>query len=434
MRTLVLYEYPPPPAGLATQGDLLYKGLLRIGMDAKPVHLTTELQKEWMYHWYKPDVAVGVGWWGQLPQLVMHPQKFGVQAVPWLVADGWVANYQDLLNSLPLVLTTSQWVTDTYVRDGVSPKNMVTMPIGFDTASFHPLPRHHEKVMAVRRSLGVADDEKLILTIGGDGASKGSRETMRALAKVNRRFKKWKFVCKVWFQERTEKQNRLDMELACELGIREKVMYVDGVLSREFMPYLYNACDLYAGPSRQEGFGMPHVEAQACGKPVLSIDAMGIKETVVQGKTGFLADIADVVALKEGIVDQTMGYSERGTISFDEPKVIAVRANVDQLAEYAERMLTDDDLTEKMGQAAYEHAHRNFDYQLLAKRLVEVVRERVPMEHDHNGNGGNGRNGKARVHAGVGGRGTDLESIGAGQEGDGSVLDSEWPVRIAQSI
>ncbi|MDO8589283.1 MAG: glycosyltransferase family 4 protein [Armatimonadota bacterium] len=421
MRTLILYEYPPPPAGLATQGDLLYRGLREIGEDCKPVHLTTDLQKEWMYRWYRPDVAVGVGWWGQIPSLVLHPRKFGIEAVPWLVADGWVANYQDVLNSLPLLLTTSRWVLDTYVRDGVSPKNMVSFPIGCDVDSFRPLPRSNEKVRAVRESLGVADDEKLILTIGGDGASKGSREMMRALAKVNRRFKKWKYVCKVWFQERTEKQNRLDMKLAEQLGIRDKVLYVDGVLSREFMPYVYNACDIYAGPSRQEGFGMPHVEAQACGRPVLSVDAMGIKETVVHGETGFLADIAHVVALKEGIVDRNMGFQERATIKFDEPKVIAVRANVEQLAEYVERLLCDDALARTMGTAAREHAFRNFDYRALARRLADLIRERIPIVESQPGHGGgngvNGKNGKNRNGARTAQGRAAGSGVGAGQKG-----------------
>jgi hypothetical protein len=31
MKILVLYDYPPPPAGLATQGDLLYQGLVELG-------------------------------------------------------------------------------------------------------------------------------------------------------------------------------------------------------------------------------------------------------------------------------------------------------------------------------------------------------------------------------------------------------------------
>lgn len=418
MRIIVMYEYPPPPAGLATQGHLLFKGLTEIGLDCMPVHLTNSLQKEWLYRWFKPDVAIGVGWWGQMPDLASHPQKFGVVPVPWLVADGWVANYQDILTSLPLVMTTSQWVMDAYVRDGVSPKNMVPQAIGCDLEAFTPLPRRHGKVRAVRESLGVADDEKLILTIGGDGASKGSREMMRALAEVNKSFKKWKYVCKVWFQERTEKQNRLDMELAEELGIRDKVTYVDGVASREFMPYLYNACDIYAGPSRQEGFGMPHVEAQACGKPVLSIDAMGIKETVIHGKTGFLADIADVVALKEGLADKTMGFAQETIIKFDEPKVIAVRPNVEQLAEYALAMLTDDDLVEGMGIAAREHVAANFDYRAVARRVAGLIREKVPLtsETQDTIKGGNGKNGQTE-HSGriVKGR-TNIEGVGASQE------------------
>ncbi|MDO8684110.1 MAG: glycosyltransferase family 4 protein [Armatimonadota bacterium] len=421
MRTLIMYEYPPPPAGLATQGDLLYKGLCEIGEDCRPVHLTTELQKEWLYKWYKPQVAIGVGWWGQIPSLVLHPRQFGVEAVPWLVADGWVANYQDVLNSLPLILTTSKWVLDTYVRDGVSAKNMVSQPIGCDVKSFRPLPRSHPEVRAVREALGVAEDEKLILTIGGDGASKGSREMMRALATVNQSFKKWKYVCKVWFQERTEKQNRLDMELAEQLGIRDKVTYIDGVLSREFMPFIYNACDIYAGPSRQEGFGMPHVEAQACGKPVLSVDAMGIKETVIHKETGFLADIADVVALKEGIVDKNMGYPEKAIIKFEEPKVIAVRASVPQLAEYALALLSDDSLAAKMGAAAREHARANFDYKALARRVADLVRERVPQAANasktSSGNGGNGNGGKRKIDESGVSRRADSRSVGAGQKG-----------------
>jgi glycosyltransferase involved in cell wall biosynthesis len=374
----MLYEYPPPPAGLATQGDLLYRGLREVGVECVPVHLTGNMEKEWLYKTYKPDVAIGVGWWGQMPELVIHPRRFGVEAVPWLVADGWVANYHSELNSLPLILTTSAWVMEAYVRDGVSPDKMVVQPIGCDTGSFRPIPRSHPRVRAVRESLGVAEDEKLILTIGGDGASKGSQEMMAALAKIDSQYPKWRYICKVWKQDRTDRQNAEDIALARKLGIIDKVRYMDGVLSREFMPYLYNACDIYAGPSRLEGFGMPHVEAQACGKPVVSVDAMGIKETVLHGETGFMARVAKWVSISEGEVGPEQGYARKQIIKFKKPKVVALRASVHDLAEYTLRLLADDDLAKAMGAAARVHAEQSFDYRDVARRVAELIAERIP--------------------------------------------------------
>ena len=378
MRILMLYEYPPPPAGLATQGDLLYHGLTELGVECMPAPQTGGLQKEWSYSYYKPDLVIGVGFWGQLPDLVIHPRSRGIEAVPWLVADGWVANYQSLLNSLPLILATSRWVKETYVRDGVSADRIVVQPIGCDIESFRPIPHEDPRVKAVRRALGVAEDEKLILTIGGDGASKGSQEMMAALVKIDPEFSKWRYVVKVWNQPRTQKQNALDLELAEKLGIRHKVSYVDGVLSREFMPYLYNACDIYAAPSRQEGFGMPHVEAQACGKPVLSVDAMGIKETVIHSETGFLARPAKWVSITEGEVGPAIGYPETKVIKFPEPKVIAVRANVDDLANQLLRLLTDEKLVSRISVAARAHVEEAFDYRRVARQVMATIHERVP--------------------------------------------------------
>jgi len=379
LRILLLYEYPPPPAGLATQGDLLYRGLQEIGVDCLPAPKTGNLQKEWLYKCYQPDACIGVGWWGMMPELVIHPMEHGIMPVPWLVADGWVANYQVELNSLPLILTTSAWVSEAYARDGVSPDRMVVQPIGCDTEAFKPIPRDHPRVKAVREILGVADDEKLVLTIGGDACSKGSQEMMKAFAKIDSEYPKWRYVCKVWTQERTNRQNELDLALADELGISDRVHYVDGVLSREFMPYLYNACDIYAGPSRQEGFGMPHVEAQACAKPVLSVDAMGIKETVLHGETGFMAQVAEWVAISEGVVGPDGGYPEPKTIKFDSPKVIACRADVDDLAKYLLMMLSDDELTTRMGATGREHAVEHFDYCDVAQQVSDLLSERLPM-------------------------------------------------------
>jgi hypothetical protein len=47
-----------------------------------------------------------------------------------------------------------------------------------------------------------------------------------------------------------------------------------------------------------EEFGIAAVEAQAAGRPVVAIDAGGVRETVVQGRTGVLVPDGDQAALR----------------------------------------------------------------------------------------------------------------------------------------
>jgi alpha-maltose-1-phosphate synthase len=100
------------------------------------------------------------------------------------------------------------------------------------------------------------DGQIMILAVGGDAASKGAQEVMQALALIDAESPDWRYVCKVWPQPRTVKQNHLDLELAKSLGIDKKVIYSTNVVSHNFMPYLLASCDIYAAPSRLEGFGM----------------------------------------------------------------------------------------------------------------------------------------------------------------------------------
>ena len=123
---------------------------------------------------------------------------------------------------------------------------------------------------------------------------------------------------------------------------------------------------------------MPHVEAQACGKPVLSVDAMGIKETVIHCQTGFLVRPAKWISITEAEAGPAAGYPETRVVKFDQPKTIAVRASVDDLAVQALRLLTDDKLAARLGAAAREHAQRAFDYRDVARHVLGVMRERLP--------------------------------------------------------
>lgn len=376
MKVLVQYEYPPIPGGLSTQGDLLYRGLLELGVDAKAVHLESAQEKEWYYRWFAPDLTVGIGFWGHTPHLAMHPQQHGVLGIPWLVADGYVANYRDVLNNLPLILVTSHWVKEVYRRDGIRQDNIEVLPVGCDTDAFIPRERSDAKVAAVRDALGIAPDELMILTVGGDAASKGGQEVMMALARLGDAVPKWKYVCKVWPQARTTQQNAYDRQLAQELGIADRVIFTIGNTSRNFMPYLTAACDIYAGPSRLEGFGMPHIEAGACEKPVIAIDAMAFRDTLVQGETAFLAGVAVENRITETILGEAAGFRAGERIVFDPPRVADYRANIDEIAEALRRLLMDAELRQRMGAAGRQRAVACFNYRVVAQQFLDIVSQR----------------------------------------------------------
>ncbi|MCX6236274.1 MAG: glycosyltransferase family 4 protein [Bacteroidia bacterium] len=380
MKVLVMYDYPPSPGGLATQGDLLYRGLLEMGVDAHAVHYESAQEKEWYYRWFEPDVVVGVGYWGHTPQLVLHPQRYGVQPVPWLVADGYIANYQEILNALPLILVTSNWVKEMYVRDGISGDKIEVLPVGCDTDAFTLYSKDDPKILAVREALGISHDQLMILTVGGDAASKGAQEVMQALAIIDVKAPDWKYVCKVWPQPRTKAQNLIDLEMATNLGIEKNVTYETNTISRNFMPYLVGACDIYAAPSRLEGFGMPQVEAGACGKPVLSIKAMGMLDTLIHGETAFLAEVARKIVVNEVMLGNESGFEDHHKVIFNVPRTVDYRANVQDIAKYLLNLMEDATLREKMGKAGRERVVANFDYRIVAKRFVQIIKDKLGIE------------------------------------------------------
>jgi alpha-maltose-1-phosphate synthase len=380
MKILILAEHPNNCGSLALQGNLLYKGLIENGVDCRICHYKyRKKEKEWYFKVFKPDVVLGIGWWVDTPNVVNSSLEFGLQPVPWFLADGWVANYHGILGNLPLVFTTSKWVKQTYERDGVDVKNFEVLHVGYNAKKFRPIPKNDPGIEEIRKMFGVKENEKMILTAGGgDVTSKGAQEMIKALAKIDKEYSNWKYVCKASNSKCARDHHQEELALINELNLDpSKIVYVTDEFHHNFMPYLLNACDIYAAPSRLEGFGMIQVEAMACGKPVISIDAMGPKDTIIHGETGFLAKIASTIDLTEEWVSKEMGFKEVFRMKFDKPKTLAYRADVDDLAKFTLELLTNNELREKIGKQAAQHALNNFQYQDLAKKCLDTLKTKL---------------------------------------------------------
>ncbi|HEX77693.1 MAG TPA: glycosyltransferase family 4 protein [Dehalococcoidia bacterium] len=75
------------------------------------------------------------------------------------------------------------------------------------------------------------------------------------------------------------------------LGLDKEVIFL-GYVPGEDLPKLYNAADLFVFPSIYEGFGLPPLEAMACGCPVITSNASSLPEVV--GDAGIMVDPYDV--------------------------------------------------------------------------------------------------------------------------------------------
>ena len=76
-------------------------------------------------------------------------------------------------------------------------------------------------------------------------------------------------------------------------------VYLTGRVADEFLPALYSGALAFVYPSLYEGFGLPPLEAMACGTPVLASNVTALPEVV--GDAGLLVDPYDVEAIAHGI-------------------------------------------------------------------------------------------------------------------------------------
>lgn len=81
---------------------------------------------------------------------------------------------------------------------------------------------------------------------------------------------------------------------AAEVDVGDKVLLL-GFVSLEELVALYNMAELFVYPSMYEGFGLPILEAMACGVPVLASNSASIPE--IAGEAALLVDPADASAL-----------------------------------------------------------------------------------------------------------------------------------------
>ena len=194
-----------------------------------------------------------------------------------------------------------------------------------------PLPTSMPSREDARARLGVSPQQFVVSCLGRLGPWKGIDELIEATARVSDADGSMKLLIAGDGSERTALQELA----AARLGDRAHVLgYIHDTAD------LYAASDVFALPSRSEGFGLVYVEAALHGVPSVGTNVGGIPDAIADGETGLLVDLHDI----------------------------------DALAAALQRLRDDPALRLRLGAAARARAHAEFTDTRMAERYARIFR------------------------------------------------------------
>ncbi|MFE2411623.1 glycosyltransferase family 4 protein [Kitasatospora sp. NPDC059408] len=236
------------------------------------------------------------------------------------------------------VLTYLGEYTRSRIAGAVGPEaagRMVQLPPGVDETTFHPASGGAE----VRRRLGLAD-RPVVVCVSRLVPRKGQDTLIEAMPQI------LADVPDAVLLIVGGGPYRADLEkLADARGVRASVRFT-GSVPWEELPAHYGAGDVFAMPCRTrrggldvEGLGIVYLEASATGLPVVAGDSGGAPDAVLEGETGYVVPGGSASASAERIV----------------------------------RLLHDEELRRRMGEAGRRWVERSWRWDLLAGRLTSLL-------------------------------------------------------------
>ena len=241
--------------------------------------------------------------WLERPRLIVSTHlNFGPVAqivreftgVPYVLVahgiDAWNLNSRSrrkALQNADLVLAVSHYTRDWLVEKiGVDSRRVQILPNTFSPERFTIGTKSHRLL----QKYGLTSRTPVILTVcrlAGAERYKGYDQMIRALRQILRAVPDTRYLLVGTGPDllRIEK-------LAAEQGVQDAVVLAGFVPDEELCEH-YNLCDLFAMPSKAEGFGIVYLEALACGKPVLAGNKDGSRDALNDGELGLLVDPDD---------------------------------------------------------------------------------------------------------------------------------------------
>ena len=238
------------------------------------------------------------------------------------------------LRKATVILAPSKFTADHVAADqGADPKKIRVLPWALDP-QFEALAANAAKTSLPAKF----PSGQVVLTVGrwrADERYKGMDTLITALPRLLPRWPELELVAvgdgddRAWLED-----------LAEENGVDRHVHFLSA-LSYAELAACYGHCEIFALPSRGEGFGLVYLEAMACGKPVIGGAYGGAPEVIEDNRTGYLVPHGDPA----------------------------------QLATALETLLADPALRQEMGRRGKQRVENEFRFNVFAKSFRKILRE-----------------------------------------------------------
>lgn len=162
--------------------------------------------------------------------------------------------------------------------------------VGVDTSKYRNVPVDHDEY---RKMLGIPKKKVIVLAVGELSTRKNHQIIIKAISKLKNKDDYVFVICGNGFNGGTGK-------MLSELAQKEHVdLRLLGF--RMDIPEITEVSDIGVIPFVREGLGLPGIQSLAAGIPVVGSDVQGIRDYIVDGKTGYLCDPFDADAFAKKI-------------------------------------------------------------------------------------------------------------------------------------
>jgi len=172
-----------------------------------------------------------------------------------------------------------------------------------------------------------------VLSVGSLNYFKGYRFLVSALARIDATRRLRLFIAA---NARDPDEEKVVREMAAQLGVE---LCIEKIVDDRRLVQVYNQAQVFVYAPLQEALGMAPLEAMACGTPVVAVGEGGVRETVLDGVTGWLVD-----------------------------------RDADAFAERLQSLLGDDQARIRMGQAGVDYVRSKWTWRRAVDRLEHRFR------------------------------------------------------------